>query len=275
MKYSFNSTTLRNMDVFEALTQIHAAGYDGVELMLNESHLHPFRATQERVTEIRNFCSGLGLPIVCVSAGGDRLLSDVPYRPSLIEPDAIGRRQRISLLKRSVEITRELGAPVLNLNSGMLHDGFSPAAAREVLVEGIGELLEMKAGLTLVIEPEPNFFIGTTADALALIEKIGDPALLLNLDIGHVNCSENNCYGAIKRALPKTRHIHIEDIRQRVHHHEIPGEGDIDFCRVYSLLKRAGYCHYVSVELHHHDGMWQRALDESLAYLRKMESGQS
>jgi len=274
MKYSFNSTTLRNMDIIEALTQIQASGYDGVELMLNESHLHPFRATQERVAGIRNFCSGLGLPIVCVSVGGDRLLSDVSYRPSLIEPDAKGRRQRIGLLKRSVEIAQELGAPVLNFNSGILLDGLSPAAARELLVEGIGELLEMKSGLTLVIEPEPNFFIGATAEALALIEEIGDPALLLNLDIGHVNCSEDDCYGAIERALPKTRHIHIEDIKQRVHHHEIPGEGNIDFCRVYSMLKRADYSHYVSVELHHHDGMWQRALDESLAYLRKIESGQ-
>ena len=274
MKYSFNSTTLRNMDIIQALTQIRASGYDGVELMLNESHLHPLHATPERVAAIRNFCTGLGLPIVCVSAGGDSLLSDVPYRPSLIDSDAIGRRQRIGLLKRSVEITQELGAPVLNFNSGMLCDELSPAAARDLLVEGIGELLGMKSGLTLVIEPEPSFFIGTTPDALALIEEIGDPALLLNLDIGHVNCSEDDCYGAMKRALPKTRHIHIEDIRQRVHHHEIPGEGDIDFCRVYSLLKRAGYAHYVSVELHHHDGMWKRALDESLAYLRKVESGQ-
>ncbi len=271
MKYSFNSTTLRNMDIIEAFTQIRASGYDGVELMLNETHLHPLRAAAERVAGIRNFCSGLGLPIVCVSAGGDRLLTDVPYRPSLIEPDAIGRRQRIGLLKRSVEITRELGAPVLNFNSGMLCGGLSPAAARGLLVEGVGELLEMKAGLTLVIEPEPNFFIGTTADALALIEEIGDPALLLNLDIGHVNCSEGDCYGAIERALPQTRHIHIEDIKQRIHHHEIPGEGNIDFRRVYALLKRANYGHYVSVELHHHDSMWQRALTESLAYLRKVE----
>jgi sugar phosphate isomerase/epimerase len=275
MKYSFNSTTLRNMDLFEALAQIQASGYDGVELMLNESHLHPLRAAPARVAEIKDFCSALGLPIVCVSAGGDRLLSDLPYRPSLIEPDEKGRRERIELLKRSVEITRTLGAPVLNFNSGMLPDGLSPAAARDLLVQGIGELLAMKAELVLVMEPEPNFFIGSTADALALIEEIGDSTFRLNLDIGHVNCSEDDCYGAIERALPFTRHIHIEDIKQRVHDHEIPGEGDIDFRRVFSLLKGANYSYYVSVELHHHDGVWQRALGESLAYLRKIESEQA
>lgn len=272
MKYSFNSTTLRNMNLFDALTQIQTFSYDGVELMLNENHLHPLRTSMRRVAEIRDFCSNRGLSIVCVSAGGDRLLSDLPYRPSLIDADERGRRRRIDLLKRSVEITLALGAPVLNFNSGMLPEGLSASAAKDFLLQGIGELLGMKANLTLVIEPEPDFFIGTSAEAVALIEEIGDPDLRLNLDIGHVNCSEDDCYGAIERAIPYTRHIHIEDIKQRVHHHEIPGEGEIDFRRVYSILSRASYSHYISVELHHHDGVWRRALGESLDYLRKIES---
>jgi sugar phosphate isomerase/epimerase len=271
MKFSFNSTTLRDLDVFDAQSQIQKFGYDGIELTLNDSHLHPLRSPMARVSEIKSFSADHGIPIVCVAAGGDRLLSDVPYEPSLIDADENDRRKRIDLLKRSIEITEFLGAPVLNFNSGLPPKELSRSQAKDHLLAGVRELLARRKNAILVIEPEPGFMIGTTTEAIAFIEEIGDPALRLNLDIGHVKCSEDDCYDAIERAMPYTRHIHIEDIKQRVHHHEIPGEGDIDFSRVFAILKDANYSHYVSIELHHHNEVWQRALKESLDYLHQFE----
>lgn len=267
LKFSFNSTTLRNMGVFEALSQIHAHGYDGVELMLNDSHLHPLHTPLKQIWAIRDFCFDRDIQIASVATGGDRLLSDVPWEPSLITGAALGRRKRIDLLKHSIEIAETLGAPVLNFNSGRLQKDVASSQAHQYLRDGITELLNHTGELILVMEPEPDFFVGTSTDGLALIQEIDDPRLRLNLDIGHVNCSEDDCYGAIERAMPFTRHIHIEDIKQRVHHHEIPGEGDIDFQHVFTILEEAHYDHFVSVELHHHTEVWQRALKESLAYL--------
>jgi len=274
-KFSFNSTTLRYMEIFEALSQIQAYGYDGVELMLNDSHLHPLRTPESRVSEIADFCSGQGIQIVCVAAGGDRLLSNVPYQPSLIAREESGRRKRIDMLKRSIGIAEVLGSPVLNFNSGLPEEGISQSEAWNHLREGVSQLLQHNGDLVLALEPEPGFFIGTTTDALALIREIDNPKFCLNLDIGHVNCSEDDCYAAIQRAVPFARHIHIEDIKQRVHRHEIPGEGDIDFARVFAALEGAHYEHYVSVELHHHAEIWQRALGESLQYLRGLSEGRA
>ena len=42
----------------------------------------------------------------------------------------------------------------------------------------------------------------------------------------------------------------------------------MDFTRIGRLLKQAGYGGWVRVELHHHDQMWQRALDERRDYLQ-------
>lgn len=270
-KFSFNSTTLRNLDILEALSQIHTCGYDGVELMLNDSHLHPLKTPLPRIHEIKDFCSSEGIGIASIAAGGDRLLSDIPWEPSLIAFEASGRRQRIDLLKRSIEIAEMMGAPVLVFNSGLLQNDVPRALARHYLADGIRELLKVTSELILALEPEPGFFLETSVDAVALIQEINDPRLRLNLDIGHVNCSEDDCYGAIERAMPFTRHIHIEDIKQRVHHHEIPGEGDIDFGRVFAILQKADYDHFVSVELHHHSEVWPRALKESLQYLRQFQ----
>jgi len=43
--------------------------------------------------------------------------------------------------------------------------------------------------------------------------------------------------------LPYTRNILIEDIKNGIHHHEIPGEGDIDFARITEIVRNAGYEH--------------------------------
>ena len=269
-QFSFNSTTLRNMDALEALRQVRAHGYAGVELTLNDSHLHPLKTPPGRVAEIARYCGEIGLPVVCLATGGDRLLSDVPYEPSLVSADAGGRGKRLDLLKRSLEIAKELRAPVMNFNSGFLREGVEAGQADEWLHAAVDELLRSAGDLILAIEPEPGFFIGTSRAGCALVRKVGSPRFRLNLDIGHVHCSEDDCYDAIDMALPLSRHVHIEDIRNRVHHHEIPGEGDIDFARVLQSLDRSSYSHFVSVELHHHADVWERALAESLAYLTRL-----
>jgi len=269
-KFCFNSTTLRDMDVFSALRAIKEYGYDGVELTLNDSHLHPLTAPAQRVHDIRQFCIDNAIEIVCLAAGGDRLLGDIRYEPSLISASASGRTQRLDLLRRSMDIAHCLNSPVLNFNSGLPTEAVDGPRASGYLQEAVRTLLADAGELTLVLEPEPDFFIGTTAAAIDLISAIDNPQLRLNLDIGHVFCSEDVPYDAIERALPFSRHIHIEDIKNRIHHHEIPGEGDIDFHRVLTSIKRADYRHFISVELHHHNDRWRRALGESLSYLRTL-----
>jgi len=269
-KFSFNSTTLRNLDVMEALKQIKDFGYEGVELSLNDSHLHPLTATQSRINAIKTHCQNLALPIVCLAAGGDRLLGSEPYEPSLISLDRSGREKRLELIRRAMDIANQLEAPVLNINSGKRKAEVEPEQAFLFLTSALEKLLPDAGSLTLVIEPEPDFFIGTSTQGIELVHTINEPRVRLNLDIGHVFCSETNCYEAIEKALPFSRHIHIEDIRNGIHHHEIPGEGDIDFPQVINLLINSGYKHYVSVELHHHADMWKRALGESLLFLGKL-----
>jgi sugar phosphate isomerase/epimerase len=115
--------------------------------------------------------------------------------------------------------------------------------------------------------------IETTSQAIALIKEVDSPNLRLNLDIGHVQCCEDNLLDSIAQAIPYTRHAHVEDIKGKIHHHEIPGEGDIDFRSVFQTLKESGYQHYLSVELYHHADVWERALSQSRKNLLKEMQG--
>lgn len=267
LKISYNTNGLRNLGVIEALKSVKEYGYDGVEMSFHENHIHPLRVNKRELKEIKDTCLEEKINIVCIASGADSLLSNEPYEPSLIHPDEEGRLKRIDLLKRSIEIANYLNVPVLNFASGKLKDNISDEQAVEWLCRSIESLLKESGELILTIEPEPGFFIGTTDRSVDLIRKVNHPGFRLNLDIGHVYCCEDNFYQAIENSLEYTRHIHIEDIKNKVHHHEIPGEGDIDFKRVLEIIKKSGYDHYISVELYHHAPVWQKALKESKAYL--------
>jgi sugar phosphate isomerase/epimerase len=268
-KFSFNSTTLREMDLLDALKRISAAGYDAVELMLNPSHLNPVSTPHQRIAEVRDFCRSENISICAIAAGGDNVLSDRPYQPTFFDPDTKARARRIDFLRRSIELADYLGVPVLDFNSGPIHPEVSREQSWEYFTASVNSLLGLGGNVILSLEPEPDFLVGTTVDGIQLLTEINHPRLALTTDIGHVNVSEDDCYGAIKHAMPYTRNIHIEDIKGRIHRHEIPGDGDIDFDRVFEILNKANYSHFITVELHHHNDRWLRALDESLAYLNR------
>jgi len=270
MKFCFYSATLRNFELSEAFRLISTAGYDGVELTLIDPHMHMLKATNEQAREAQKQCADLGLEIACACVAWPTLLSEELFEPSIIAADPKGRQQRIDSIRRSIEIAHHLDCPVVNIVSSFPPGGVPTERAREWFLEGINTLLPELGDKVLVVEPEPDFFVETTTDAIEFIKEINSPGFRLMMDIGHVYISEKDCYGAIERALPYTRHIHIEDIKDMVHDHLRLGEGDIDFERIAAIMKAANYQHFISVELQNHLVEWQRALYESRDYLRKM-----
>nr|VFJ46084.1 MAG: Sugar phosphate isomerase/epimerase [Candidatus Kentron sp. DK] len=263
---SYNANGLRNMSTVSAVNVVAAAGYDGIEIALHAAHLHPHTATDTELRQVIEALDTTGLVPACLATGADDLLSDQRFEPSLISPDPAGRRQRIDVLKRAMEIALALGAPVLGFASGPLRPELSRDLAWGHLVAGVRECLDSANGLLLAIEPEPGFLVSTTVDAISLIEEVGSPGLVMNMDIGHVYVTEDDFTDAVARGARYSRHIHIEDIKNRVHSHEVPGDGDIPFSEVFRILRKEAYDGYLSVELYNKTD-WRDALTRSRAHL--------
>nr|VFK25661.1 MAG: Sugar phosphate isomerase/epimerase [Candidatus Kentron sp. MB]VFK29644.1 MAG: Sugar phosphate isomerase/epimerase [Candidatus Kentron sp. MB]VFK74852.1 MAG: Sugar phosphate isomerase/epimerase [Candidatus Kentron sp. MB] len=263
---SYNSNGLRNMSTVSAVNVVAAAGYDGIEIALHAAHLHPHTVADTELRQVLKALDKTGLALACLATGADNLLSEQHFVPSLISADLAGRRRRIDMLKRAMEIAVALGAPVLGFASGPLQPKLSRDIAWRHLVEGIRECLDSANGLLLAIEPEPGFLVNTTVDAINLIEEIGSPELVMNMDIGHVYVTEDDFMDAVARGARYSRHIHIEDIKNRVHVHEVPGDGDIPFSEVFRILQKEAYDGYLSVELYNKTD-WRDALTRSRAHL--------
>lgn len=274
LKLCFNTAILRRFDVFEALKHIKNAGYDAAELVLDEAHLHPLYSSERQIKEVRTFCEDLDLTIGCIAAGEPTLLaSGVNYEPSMVCSDKAGRQKRLDVFKRSIDLAQIIGCPIVNFNSGIQREDTSDEEAHERFLTGMQELLAHAGQTVLSLEQEPGFFIGTTETTVKYIKALNDDRFRFTLDIGHVFCTEpeEDCFANIKTAIPYARHIHVEDIKNRVHYHEIPGEGDLDFKRILQLIKDAEYEHYVCVELFHHEQVWEKALKESRKYLLALQ----
>jgi len=82
----------------------------------------------------------------------------------------------------------------------------------------------------------------------------------------------------VDRAKPILRYIRERGIATKmvantltgkVHFHEIPGEGEVDFEGCFQTLIENGYAGFGSVELYHHVDGWEKALSDSLSFLKK------
>ena len=270
MKLCYNTNGLRNLDLLEAVQEVASAGYEGIELALHPRHIEPFRFSPEAVKRLREELAHVGLHACCLATGADLLLGPERFEPSLISPSREGRQRRVDLLRWSIDLAAELEVPVVNFSSGLRGAQVPSEAAWEMLHSDVSQCLDHAGGrVVLAIEPEPDFFVQTNGEASELIRRLGSGGLRINQDLGHANVCEDDYLDSVARSLPLTAHIHVEDIQARVHRHEIPGEGDIDFTGFFTALRAGDYRGYLSVELYNHATVYRRALTDSLVFLRR------
>ncbi len=264
---SYNTNGLRRLPLAEAVAAVAAAGYEGVEISAHPAHLDPLVAAPTEITALGRALGAARIRPACLATGAAELLGGEPFEPALIAADTEGRARRVALIRRAVEIAREIGCPVVNFASGIRREGVAPQQARLWLVDGLRRCLDGLDEVTLAIEPEPGFFVQTVDEALSLVREVGSPRLRLNMDVGHMRVCEDEFLPAVERAARWSVHLHIEDIRDRVHKHLVPGEGDIDFPSVFGALAAGGYSGFLSVELYDHGDRWQWALRQARTQL--------
>ena len=76
---------------------------------------------------------------------------------------------------------------------------------------------------------------------LAMLAGVGSSALKVNLDLGHAQVTDDDPIMSIRQLGSNIVHLHLEDIKDRVHKHLLFGQGDIDFVGVRQALVDIGY----------------------------------
>ncbi len=121
----------------------------------------------------------------------------------------------------------------------------------------------------VLVEPEPNLMIETTAQFKEFIKDVKSKAVGINFDIGHFFCAGEDPMQAFEELYQWVGHVHIEDIApSREHNHLIAGQGAIGFKAIFETMVRLGYRGHISLELYPYLDAPEEAGRESLEYVR-------
>jgi hydroxypyruvate isomerase len=173
--------------------------------------------------------------------GGERGIACLPDR---VEEFEAGVAQALSY-------ARVLGCRRINCLAGLVPAGADHRELLAVMERNLRFAARMLAteGIELLIEPintrdMPGFLLNRSADALALMERVGEPNLKLQYDIYHMQIMEGDLARTLERELARIGHVQIADNPGR---HE-PGSGEINYPFLFDWLDRIGYTGWVSAE---------------------------
>lgn len=256
LAFSTNAFTRHSLEV--AVEAIAAAGYRWVEILADRPHLFPLDCGPVRIAALRQRLTDLGLAVCCLNANtAVGLYRDPPpeplFGPGLCDPDPARRAARVAYTRRCLDLAAELGAPCITLTSGRALPGCPPEQAAGHLRASLAALLPhaAAAGVRLAVEYEPGLLVERAGQALALFDALASPWLGLNLDVGHAWVVGEEPAEVVRRVgRSRLFHLHLEDIRDRVHYHRIPGEGEIDFAALFAALRVIDYRGAAAVELY-------------------------
>jgi len=277
MQLAFSTNGFTRTSLEAACGAIAAAGYESVELLADRPHLWPPEIDAAGVASLRRRLADLGLTVAALNAntavGYYHAPPDEPlFGPGLCHPDPDLRAWRVAFTRQALEVAAEIEAGVVTITAGRARPGLPPEQAWPLLVDSVGKLATVAEGLgvRIALEYEPGLLIERASQAADLFAAVASPALGLNLDVGHA-WVVGEAPATVVRTMGTARlfHLHLEDIRDRVHYHRVPGDGEIDFAALFAALAEIGYDGAAAVELYTCVDAPEQAAAAARAYLRR------
>jgi sugar phosphate isomerase/epimerase len=269
MRIALCNEVLQPMPFAQQCAWAAAVGYDGLEVapftLSDEPHL---MIAQERAA-IRRAAADAGVAIT-----GLHWLLLTPKGLSITSPDDAVRASTVEVMRRLVDFCADVGGKVLvhgspgqrAIPAGETRDT-AIARARDAFARVADDA--QRAGVVYCIEPLATTetpVINTIAEAAAIVDAIGSPALRTMVDCAAAGRMEEGPLAAVlDRWLPTGRiaHIQLNDPNRRG-----PGEGELKFAPILAALARNGYDGVVAVEPFKYVPDGQASAARSLGYLR-------
>lgn len=185
--------------------------------------------------------NGLGLVLFNAAQGnweaGERGIAALPGREA--EFDAA--------ISQSAGYARVLGNKLVHVMAGLETQG----ACRSTFIENLRRGADAVAGdgLTLIIEPintrdMPGYFLNRTTQALDILADVGRANVGLQFDLYHRHIMDGDVEAGLREAKSVIRHMQIASPPDRGE----PGQGELDFKRLFDVIDRSGYEGYIGLE---------------------------
>ena len=254
MKICLNTSTIKPVPLMEKIKLAGEAGYEGIELWLND--VWEFVARGGEVSEISRALDDHGLIVPSVIAM--RQWGDFEgWEHQLVLDEA---RRRFALGAR-------LGAPFIVATPPLENPETSHLAGRYKELLQIGREEGIRPTFEYI-----SFFksVHTLKRAWEIVQEADDPDATLILDAFHNWNSVSTQEDLLAIPLDRISHYHIDDadprkaaLTQTDQDRVMPGDGQINLRREIQILKHMGYDRTVSLELFNEE-WWSKDPAETL-----------
>ena len=249
MKLALCNEVLQPMALDAQCQAAARMGYDALEIAPFTLRDDPGTLDEAAAQHVRGTAQRHGLAISSL-----HWLLVKPEGLSLVTDDMNLLRRTLDLLRRLIDFTAACGARVLVHGSPRQRSpapGQSVADATLRLEAALAELAPhaQAAGVVYCLEPLGRFetpVINTVAEAAALVDRVGSPALRTMLDVSAASHSESEPVHEVLRRFLASGHIAHVQLNDR--NRRGPGQGDTDQRPVLQVLKDASYAGWTAVE---------------------------
>ncbi len=178
-------------------------------------------------------------------------------------------------IKQLGDLCAEMGGSLLILGSprNRSFNGTSQVSAWALFVEAVQKMMEvLDPGVTLCIEPLPKKdtdFICSSGEGAELVRRVNHPRFCLHLDVKALVEMGEPVAEILAAHAPHVRHVHVGDPGLTP-----PGSTGVNHSPFGLALKRAGYDHYVSIEIRRIEGDERNFISNSVHYVRSCYFGE-
>ncbi|MBN1852154.1 MAG: sugar phosphate isomerase/epimerase [Pirellulales bacterium] len=204
-------------------------GLEGTELT---SYYIPKPVIPSYLRQLKQQCFQLGLEISGTAVGNDFGF-----------PEGAARRRQIASVKKWIEYSEILGAPVIRIFAGSVKQGSSPDQTHALIVSAIEECCDYAGqhGVHLALENHGGP-TSTVDGLLAIVRDVKSPWFGVNLDTG--NFHSQDIYGDLAKLASYALNVQVKVAISGPDNKREPS----DFKRLASILDEAHYRGYVVLE---------------------------
>jgi L-ribulose-5-phosphate 3-epimerase len=229
------------------------AGFEGIELSLNESGELGLNVSDKEVLQLRDRILSEGIQIAGLATG-------LYWSYAMTSESEANRTKAVDICKKQLEVAALLGTDTILVIPGAVGVDFIPGCevvdyerAYDRALAAITSLAPEaeKTGVSIGIENVWNKFLLSPLELRGFIDAAGSPYVGSYLDVGNIVHSGYPEHW-IRILGSRIKRVHFKDYRRTAGGlHGIVDllAGDVDYPAVVAALKEIGYDQYVSAEM--------------------------
>ncbi|QHT63278.1 sugar phosphate isomerase/epimerase [Paenibacillus lycopersici] len=239
--------------IAEAIAIAKDAGFEGIELSLNENGPLSLESSAREIEEIRKLAEDAGIDLTSLASG-------LYWSYSMTSSDAANREKAQDIAKKQLEAAAILGVDTILVIPGAVGVDFIPGSevvpydqAYDLALEAVTKLASSAeaAGVSIGIENVWNKFLLSPLELRQFIDATGSDYVGAYFDVGNVVFAGYPEHW-IRILNKRIKKVHFKDYRR-----ESGGlsgfvdllAGDVNYPEVVKALEEVGYNDYVIGEM--------------------------